>query len=471
MLRIMGILKLLTLKKNKMNYRSIALLFSLFTVAIVSGYGQKTYMIDEILGVVGTKPVKLSEVETEYYQQKPNGQSGAFDLKCEIFESLLGQKLLIHSAIVDSVNITEDQVEADLNRAVNSAVEQFGSVEKLEEYYNKSVLELKDELRDSYRDRQRAQAMQRNIVENIKITPSEVADYYNSLPPDSLPYINTQVELSQIAQYPAFSDQAALLAKEKLLDLRKRILEGEKFSKLATLYSNDEEAAKRGGEIGFLPRNELDPEYAKVAFALKKPGDVSRIVESKFGYHIIQLIEKRGDRINTRHILVSPKPDPSAVIRTKQTLDSIALFIRRDSLSFEKAVIFYSADVDTRFNQGMVVNTAWGGTRLDLEQQLPPVDYNVVKKLKVGEISSPYETRDKNGKVIIKIVKLKNIIPAHRANLENDFYIIQEIAKNHKKMKMVDQWLASKQIGTFIFIDKTYHSCTFKSKGWVKDEN
>ena len=442
---------------------------SLFLTLQFAVNAQQSYMIDQIVGIVGTKPIKLSEVESEYYQQKAQGNTGISDLKCEVFESLLGQKLLVNQAMLDSVKVSESQVDAELTRTLNGAVAQLGSTEKVEKQYNKTISEIKEDLRDSYRDMQMARSLQSTIIEDVKITPTEVAEFYNNIPPDSIPTISTQVEVAQLGIYPAYSEQAILLAKEKLLELRKRILAGDKFQSLARMYSEDEGTAVRNGETGFISFNEVDPEYARAAFALKKAGDVSRIVESKAGYHLIQLVEKRADRINTRHILVKPKADPNAIIRAMQTLDSIALFIRRDSMKFEKAVMFYSQDLDTRFNMGLVSNPAYGGAKLDLENHLAPVDYNTVKKLKVGEISSAYEARDRMGKIIFKIITLKSITPTHKANLHDDYNMIQEYAKNQKKTKIMETWFVDKQRSSYIHVDESFKKCEFRTKGWIKE--
>jgi peptidyl-prolyl cis-trans isomerase SurA len=448
--------------------KKIVFLFALF-FGFVCGQAQQKYVIDQIVGVVGNKPIKLSDIETEYNQQRAQGYVSD-NLKCEVYESLLGQKLLVNQAILDSVKVTDDQVESELNRSLNSAINQLGSVEKVEEYYHKSMSEIKEDMRESYRDITLARTLQSEIVDKIKITPSEVEEFYKKIPADSLPYINTQIEIRQLGIYPAFNEQAVLAAKEQLLDLRKRILAGEKFSVLAAMYSDDDGTRIRGGEAGFVTRAEVDPEYAKAAFALKKPGEVSRIVESRFGYHIVQLIERKGDKVNTRHILIKPKPDPNAVKRALEILDSIAMFIRLDSINFDKAVAFYSQDEETRNNGGLLVNNATGGTRFDLDQQLSPADYNAIKKLKVGEMSTPYESRDKNGKVFYKIVKLQSVIPAHRANLKDDYNMIQEYAKNQKKNKVLEDWFVDKQEAAYIYVDQMFQDCNFRSKGWMKNK-
>ncbi|HEY4785479.1 MAG TPA: peptidylprolyl isomerase, partial [Bacteroidales bacterium] len=284
----------------------------------------QSYVIDQVVGVVGSRVLKQSDVENDALQAKAQGYEPEGDLKCVIFENELRQKLLVNQALLDSLPVSDSQVESELNNRLNNYIAQIGSAEKLEKYFNKTMADIKEDLRKSLREQMLAQAMQSKVVGDIKITPSEVEDYYNKLPKDSLPLINAQVEIAQLAMYPAYAEKNIQEVKDKLLDLRRRIIEDKTdFSALAALYSEDPGSRPKGGEIGFLTKAELDPAYARAAFALSKPGEVSRIVESQFGYHIIQLIERRGDRVNTRHILMTPKPDPEAVKRVKEALDSI----------------------------------------------------------------------------------------------------------------------------------------------------
>ncbi|MDP4210682.1 MAG: peptidylprolyl isomerase [Bacteroidota bacterium] len=428
---------------------------------------QQPIVIDRVVGVVGNKMIKQSDVESEYQRLKAQGEATDESQKCEIYENLLGQKLMTVQAILDSVKISDTQVEAQLNDRLSNFIAQLGSQEKIEKYFNKSMSEIKEDLRESFREQQMTQEMQRTIVGETKITPTEVENFYNKTSKDSLPKINSQIEYSQITAYPPYTEKSILATKEKLLDLRKQIIEGKSFSALAGVYSEDEGTARRGGETDFLPRSQLDKEYAKAAFALNTPGEISRIVESTFGYHLIQLIEKRGDQINTRHILLKPKADPEAVVKVKGVLDSLARVIRHDSIDFNKAVMYYSMDVDTRFNNGVVVNQATGSTRFDIEQ-LAPADYYNIKKLKVGEISDPFESRDKNGKIIFKIIMLKSKTEPHTANLKDDYDLIQNIAKNHKRMSVLQDWITEKQRSTYIHVDDSFKNCNFKSKGWVK---
>lgn len=455
----------MTLKKNSMKIKNIVFLFVL--VSVQFSLNAQQYIIDQVVGVIGGRLLKLSDVENEVLQAKSQNYIASGDIRCEIFENQLRQNLLANQAQLDSLPISESQVESELNNRLSSYIAQIGSAEKLEKYFSKSMADIKDDLRKSLRSMMLAQSMQQKVVGDIKITPSEVEDFYNTLPKDSLPLINTQYEISQLAMYPAYAEKTILETKEKLLGLRKRILEGTSFSALAALYSEDPGSRAKGGDIGFVTKAEVDPEFAKAAFGLTKPGEVSRIVESQFGYHLIQLVEKRGDKVNVRHILMTPKPEPEAVKKVMQSLDSIAMFLRKDSMKWDKAVMYYSMDENTRYNKGLLVNPQTSGTKFEPEN-LAKEDFVATKSMKVGEISNAYESHDTKNKLFYKIITIKNQIPAHRANLKDDYYMLQEAARNKKKMSILNEWIRDNQKATFIALYNSFEHCDFKSKGWIK---
>jgi peptidyl-prolyl cis-trans isomerase SurA len=447
-------------------FKTIISVSLLVLIGHVAGFSQ-TYVIDQVVGVVGNKAIKVSDIENEYNQAVKSGTTPDPALKCEILANAIKSKMLVNQAILDSIQISDPQVESELNQRINYFISQIGSAEKLEKYFNKSMQEIKEDLRKTLREMQLVNKMQQNIVGDIEITPEEVKSFYNKMPKDSIPHINAQIEIAQIAAYPPFSEKAILEVKDKLLDFRKRILAGEKFEVLARLYSEDPGSASKGGEYGFMAKGDLDPDFAKVAFSLNTPGEISRIVESSSGYHIIQYIDRRGDRLSFRHILIKPKIATDIAIKMKNTLDSIADLIRKDSIKFNKAVQFYSMDEDTRFNDGVVVNPNTGSTKFELEQ-LTPADYYVIKKLKVGDISETYESRDTKGKIMYKFVMIKNKIPAHTANLEDDYTLLQNMASNFKKMSILNNWFIEKRKNIFIHIDDTYKNCPFTSEKWFK---
>lgn len=447
----------------KINY-TIAFIICIFLFSI--SYSQPV-VIDKVIAVIGGKMVKQSEVEAEYLQLKAQGYAVDENSKCSIFEKILEHKLLVNQAMFDSIEVSESQVEGELNQRINYFVSQVGSIDKLEKFFNKSLQDIKKDLRESLKEQELAQKMQSQLIKDVEVTPTEIRKFYNSLPKDSIPRVNAQLELAQIAVYPPFPEKSKEDLKNKLLEMRKRIIDGERFATLATLYSEDEGSAKHGGEVGFLTKFELDPGYAKAAFSLNNPGDVSHVIESEMGLHLIQLIEKKGDRINTRHILMKPKPDYDAVIKTKHFLDSIANLIRLDSISFEKAVAKYSMDQESRFNKGILVNQGTGDNKFETEQ-ISPADYNAIKSLKVEEISNSYESRDKNGIVYFKIIKILSSSEAHLANLKQDYSRIEELAKINKRQEIINNWYSEKRKNTFIHIDNSFRSCTFKSDEWFK---
>jgi peptidyl-prolyl cis-trans isomerase SurA len=285
-------------------------------------------------------------------------------------------------------------------------------------------------------DQKLSDKMQYNITENVKITPSEVRSFYNKLPKDSIPLINGQAEVAQIIMYPPYSEEAITEVRQKLLDLRRRVINGESFRTLAVLYSEEPGAVRTGGELGYMSKGELDPEFAKAAWALKNKGDVSRIVESKFGYHIIQLVDRRGDQVSVRHILLTPKPNPDAVATATNRLDSIVKLIRAEKIKWKDAAFLYSQDENTRFNSGIMINPNDRSTYFNMDQ-FEQADYAVIKNLKVGEISEPYQSRDEKNRIVYKVVKLIDQTDPHRANLKTDYSFLQDMALNEKMNRVV----------------------------------
>ncbi len=447
--------------------RIIILFFCLYSMCAHA----QPYMLDQIVAIVGGKPIKQSDVEGRYLQYRVQGYPVRGDMKCEMFEQLLTEKLLLNQAEVDSLTVDASEVEMDLNRKLDYFIQQIGSQEKLEEYFHKSIYEIKDDLRASLHDQLTAQKMQRNITENVKITPSEVRSFYNKIPKDSVPLVNGQVEVAQIVMYPPYSDEAISEVRQKLLDLRKRVIDGYSFRTLAVMYSEEPGAARTGGEIGFASKTDLDPEYVKAAWALKNKNDVSRIVKSDFGYHIIQLIEKQGDRVSTRHILMTPKPNPEAVATATGRLDTLVRLIRNDSLDWNVAAFRFSQDEKTRFNGGLMINPRDQSTLFEMDQ-LEKADYNVIKDLadnkKIGEISEPYASVDDKKKLVYKVIKIKSLSDPHRANLKTDYTYLQDIAHQNKLMSALNEWVNEKIETSYIYIDESFKRCGLSNNNWLK---
>ncbi len=422
-------------------------------------------IVDQIIAVVGDKKVLYSDIEKQYYQMLAQGYKDKGDLRCQLFEEFLSQKLLINQAELDSVEVTDVEVDLQLDQRMKYFINQLGSEEKLIAYFNKSVLEIKEDLREAIRDQILTERIRVDIVGGITATPSEVRNFYKKLPPDSIPYVDAEVEISQIVIYPSTSEEAVFEVREKLLDLRQRIINGESFATLAVLYSEGPSATK-GGDIGWANKSELDPEYAKTAFSLKK-GAVSKIVKSSFGYHIIQLIERTEDRVQTRHILMKPKIEIEAKEKAISKLDSIVTLIRLDSIKFDKAAMYFSQDEDTRMNGGQLVNDMTGNAKFALDD-FETRDYLEIKKLDLGEISDPYESTDKHGNIVFKVVLLKSRTNPHVANLKEDYSLLKQMTMINKQSDIIDSWIKDKIETTYIKIDNTYKYCDFRVKEWLR---
>jgi len=436
-------------------------LFSMATDAVA----QKT-SVDQVGAVVGADAILISEIEQEIMQMKAEGVPVNETTRCTILENMMVQKILLNQARIDSIIPNEGQVESQLEQRLTFFANQLGSQKAVEEYFKKSIYEIKADLKESLRDQIQTQQMQSKVSEKVTITPSEVKAFYKELPADSLPMLNQQYEILQIVKTPPAASQAKFNVKEKLLELRQRIIDGEKFSSLAILYSEDPGSARRGGELGFRSRGELVKPFADAGFNLK-PGQVSQIVESEYGYHIIQLIEKKDDKVNVRHILMKLKFAPGEEMEAIRFLDSVATAIRQDSMTFAQAAMKYSDDKKTNLNGGLMVNSQSGSSKFE-KDQLMPVDYYALKELKEGEVSSAFESRDEMANVVYKVVSVKRIIPAHRANIKDDYDVIQSIALQKKQRDFFLAWLDQKKKGMFIRIDPQFAGCSFQGKGWVK---
>ena len=438
-----------------------------------AGVQAQPYMLDQIVAIVGGKPIKQSDVEGNYLEYRRMGYPMQGDMKCGIFEDLLTEKLLMNQAEVDSLVVEPGEVEMELNRRLGSMISPEDQAD-LERYYKKNIYEIKDDLRKNLHNQLLAQKMRHNITENVKITPSEVRSFLNRMPKDSIPYINAQAEVAQIVMYPPYSDEAISEVRDKLLEMRRQVIAGERtFRTLAVLYSEEPGAARTGGESDrFMSKGELDPEFAKVAWALKNKNDVSRMVQSKFGYHIIQLVDKRGDQIKFRHILMNPKPNPEAIATVTSRLDSLAKLIRKGDLKWNTAVLRYSQDENTRNNGGLMINPndkspLFQSTRFEMDQ-FKKADFDVINQLKVGEISEPYESRDEKSRIVYKIVKVVDRTDPHRANLKSDYSYLAEAALNEKMIKTVREWVNEKIETSYIYIDESFKRCKLSNKNWLK---
>ena len=439
-------------------------------LASVSAFGQNN-VIDEVVWVVGDEAILKSDVETERLNAQYEGRKFDGDPYCIIPEQLAVQKLFLHQAELDSIEVSEQEVLGQLERQVNWYIDQIGSKEKMEEYFNKTSTQIREMLRENIRNGMIVQKMQQEIMGDIKIVPADVRRYFKNLSQDSIPYIPTQVEVQIVTLEPKVPQEEIERVKKALRDYTAQVNKGEiAFSTLARLYSEDEGTRRRGGELGFMGRGELVPEFANVAFNLQDPNKISKIVESEFGFHIIQLIEKRGDRINTRHILLKPKVEEKDLEASLLRLDSIAKDIRNEKFSFNEAATFISQDKDTRNNHGLMANPTSGTARFEM-QELAQVSQEVAKTIEgmnVGEISEPFTMINNKGKEICAIVKLKARIDGHKATISEDYQRLKSIVQAKLGEEKIQKWIVEKQKSTYVRINENWVKCDFKYPGWVR---
>jgi peptidyl-prolyl cis-trans isomerase SurA len=426
-------------------------------------------VIDEVVWVVGDEAILKSEVEEARMSALYEGRKFDRDPYCVIPEEIAVQKLFLHQAALDSIEVSENEVVQRVDYMTNMYIANIGSREKMEEYFNKTSSQIRETLRENAREGLTVQKMQQKLVGDIKITPAEVRRYFKDLPPDSIPYIPTQVEVQIITQQPKIPLEEIEDVKRRLREYSERVNKGEtSFSTLARLYSEDRSSALNGGEMPFYGRGQLDPSFANVAFNLQDPNKVSKIVESEFGYHIIQLIEKRGDRIKVRHILLKPHIPEESLHSAELRLDSIADNIREGKFTFEAAASVLSQDKDTRNNHGLLPNPNTNTSRFEM-QELPPEIAKVVDKMQVGEISTAFTMiPQKTGKEECVIVKLKSRINGHKATITDDYQSMKEIVLSQRRDEVLDKWIREKQKHTYVRINPNWRNCTFKYPGWIK---
>lgn len=432
---------------------------------------RESNVIDEVAWVVGDGPIWRSEIEEAYSQLQYENQKLQGDPYCVIPERLAIEKLYLHQADMDTVEVAESAVSAQVESRLNYFIANLGSREKVEEYFRKSMPELRSELAETIRNMSRIRQVQESLTKDVKVTPSEVRKYYDNLPADSVPYIPLQVEVQLITVNPVIPREEIEAVKARLRGFADKVNSGESdFSTLAVLYSEDGSAV-RGGEIGFAGRATLDPAYANVAFNLNDTKRVSKIVESQYGYHIIQLIEKRGDRINTRHILLRPKVSDKDLIDALARLDSVrADIVDKKKMTFDQAVPYVSQDKDTRNNHGIMVNENTGNARFEMSE-LPQEIAKEAAKLKVGEISKPFIMKDpKKNSDIVAMIMLTARIDGHKANLADDYQVIKDMYETAEKTKILTRWLETKINETYVKIEDGWRNCDFEHKGWIKQD-
>ena len=431
---------------------------------------QRGTVVDEVIWVVGDEAILKSDVEAMRLQGQQEGMRWSGDPECTIPEQIAVQKLFLNQAITDSVEVTESEITQGVEQYLDNMISVVGSREKLEEYHKKNLSQIRAELRESYRERQMVQGMQQKLVKDITVTPAEVRRYFKDLPEDSIPFVPTEVEVQIITQSPRVDQEEINRVKEELRDYTDRVNKGESsFQTLARLYSEDPGTARRGGELDYTGRGMLDPAFANVAFSLTDPKKVSKIVESEFGFHIIQLVDKRGDKVKVRHILRKPVLSEESIEKALLRLDSIRTDIVSGKFTFEAGASLISDDKDTRNNNGLMANvTQEGRTSRFKLADLPSEVAKVVDTLQIGAVSAPFRMINQRGKTVCAIVKLKNRSEGHKATITEDFQVMKNVVVAKRREEILHQWVVSRIKSTYVRIDDRYRDCKFEYEGWVR---
>ena len=427
-------------------------------------------IIDEVIWVVGDAAILRSDVEAMRLQAEMEGVAIEGDPDCTLPEQIAVQKLFLHQAALDSIEVTESEVVESVDQQINYWISLVGSKEKLEEYRGQSVTQMRQEMHDDFRDRQLIERMKNKLVEDITVTPADVRNYFSDMPQDSLPFVPTEVEVQIITMTPKVTLEEINRVKEELRDYTERVTNGTmSFAALARLYSEDPGSARQGGELDYTGRGMLDPAFANVAFNLTDPNKISKIVETEFGYHIIQLIDKRGDKIKCRHILRKPRVSAEAIASAMEKLDSLVADINNGKYTFEDAAIFVSDDKDTKNNHGLMANlTSSGQTSKFQMKDLPTEVAREVEQLQPGELSAPFRMVNTKGKTVCAVVRLKSRTEGHYATITEDFQVMKDVVLNHEREQFVKEWVKKKLKGTYVWMNDNYRGCAFEYEGWEK---
>ena len=438
----------------------------------------KVQVIDKVVAVVGKNIILQSDVESQYLQYRMQGsiEGSSKEMHCAILEELMFQKLMLNQAEMDSLTVTDSEVDTEMSRRITELIGRAGSQEKLESIFNKTMSQIKDELRRLVKEKSLQDQVRANLLKGVVVTPAEVRAFYRTLPEDSIPMVDTQYEIMQIVKRPPISIDEKLAVKDQLYQIRKRILSGESsFSTMAVLYSEDPGSSNKGGELGLTGRGEFAPEFEAVAFNLRE-GEISEVVETQFGFHIIQLIERQGDYVNCRHILMTAKVPVEALELAQHELDSAAALIRNGDLTFEEACKQFSDD-DSKTNGGYIVNPIAGGYGISLQEIQELGNYPgfeefknlafVINRLNPGVVSDPVPMVTNDNKDAFRLVMVKKVVPSHKANLEDDYSLIQGWALNQKNQEVIRTWIQNKAKKAFIRIDEDFADCDFQFD-WVK---
>lgn len=437
----------------------------------VCGFAQ-TYpngLIDKTIAVVGNEMISLSQLEQEILYMRMQGMYSDKNMRCEQLERMMDSKLFLMQARIDSLSVNQEMVNSSLEQRMAQIQTNFGGDDEVEKFYGKPIYKLRQEWRQQLEDMTLTQQMQQQIASSIpELTPHDVKKYISETDPEDLPMVPVKYQLSQISIYPD-RENANLAVKEKLLSIRERIINGEKFSTLARIYSEDPGSARKGGELGMASKSIFWPAFSDAAMSLK-PGVISQIVETPDGFHIIEVLEKKGDMFNARHILIKPSYTDQDRQKAFATLDSLKTEIQNDAVTFELAAKFYSQDAQTKTNGGQMADPNTGSSYFEIDQ-LKPQDYAAIKDLKEGEISEPVESKDnegRDGNTVYKIIRVDKIIPAHTASFDNDYSDLLEEARAKEQNAAIDEFIDGKIKTTYIVIDPLFKNCEFSRDGWNK---
>ena len=428
------------------------------------------HYIDEVVWVVGDEAILRSDIEMARMQAEQEGVKWEGDPDCRIPEQLAVQKLFLNQAALDSIEVTESEIMQGVDQQINAWIQMVGSKEKLEEYRKQSVAEMRSDLHDEFKNRELIQRMRRKLVENVKVTPADVREYFRDLPLDSVPMVPTTVEVQIITMQPRIPIEEINRVKDRLRDFTDRVQTGRtSFATLARLYSEDPGSGAQGGELGYTGRGMLDPNFAAVAFNLSDPKKISKIVESEYGFHIIQLIDKRGDKINCRHILLKPRVSQSDIDSTLVHMRVLEEDLNNKKFTFDEAATMLSDDKDTKSNRGLMSNNSESGRTSRFEMKdLPTEVARAVEKLDVDSVSEPFTMINARGKTVCAVVKLKSRTPAHKANMQEDFQVLSNVVLNRRKDETIRNWVKEKIKSTYVKMDDRYKNCDFEYEGWVK---
>ena len=431
---------------------------------------QKT-VADEVIWVVGDEAILLSDVEQLRAQYEAEGMTLPGNPDCRLPEQIAVQKLFLHQAALDSIEVTEAEISQGVEQQINYWISMIGSKEKLEEYRKMPLTKIRQSLHDDYKNSQLAQRMREKLVDDIKVTPSEVRQYFRKMPEDSIPYVPTEVEVEIITRTPKIPIEEINRVKDELRGYTERIQKGETtFQTLARFYSEDPGTARNGGELDYTGRGMLDPAFAAVAFNLTDSRKISKIVESEFGFHIIQLIDKRGDKIKVRHILRKPRVSQEAIDEGINMLDSLTTEMANGKFTFEEAATYVSDDKDTRSNKGLMFNsTEDGRTSKFRMQDLPTEVARVIEKMKVGDVSPAFTMTNNRGKTVCAVVKLKSRVEGHRATITEDFQVMKDVVLSKRKAEFIHEWVKNKIKNTYISMKRRYKNGDYEYDGWVQE--